>query len=290
MPARPDFLRPYFLYSAAQLASIRAGLESAVAQWSARWLREAPPAWQIAWLDDAYSSRSQALLAQQRGGLLAGWDDSAGHAVMRGHIPAAAAQRAYVQACGELGPAAKIQTPLTLATGQAIFDDLFLALLGPAASAHGGSTASPTVGASGAAAGYMKSQLPTLDGVLCIKGSASVLVVLDNGGQETACLLSAAVARAWLTGSTPGAKPAAASRALTARKAAIGKSRLALRVEAGECEMTLSDLLALAPGNIVRLNLTVHDAFQVVTASTRLPVCQASLGQQAGHKAVQLSG
>ncbi|MBC7379715.1 MAG: FliM/FliN family flagellar motor switch protein [Burkholderiaceae bacterium] len=269
MPARPDFLRPYLLYSAAQLASIRAGLESAVAQWSARWLHDAPPAWQIAWLDDAHSSRAQALLEQQHGGLLVGLDDSAGQAVMRGHIPAAAAQRAYVQACGELGPSAKIQTPLTLSTGRAIVDDLFLALLGPAAR-------------------YIKSQAPALDGMPCIKGSASVLVVLDNGGQETACLLSAAVAQVWLASATAGAKPATARRALTARKAAIGKSRLALRVEAGDCEMTLSDLLALAPGNIVRLNLTVHDAFQVVTASTRLPVCKASLGQQAGHKAVQL--
>lgn len=83
-------------------------------------------------------------------------------------------------------------------------------------------------------------------------------------------------------------RPEAPRSALSPRRENIGQGKLKVQVTAGEAELQLSDLVGLARGQVVRLNLKPGQAFSLESADTHVKICDAYLGQRQGNKAIQL--
>jgi flagellar motor switch/type III secretory pathway protein FliN len=116
------------------------------------------------------------------------------------------------------------------------------------------------------------------------KGSGAVMAKIEDRDWSCDLLLSHGIAQ-HLTGA---GRPKTARTGLTSRKTVIGHGKIALRVTAGEIELSLSDLLDLKPGHVMRLSQKIDQPFALETVDTQTRICAAYLGQRDGNKAIQL--
>lgn len=77
------------------------------------------------------------------------------------------------------------------------------------------------------------------------------------------------------------------SRNLASRESAIGNYKASVNVIAGHAELTLSDLANLEVGDVIRLDASVLNPFEVCTAEG-LSIAKAHLGIRGDYKAIQL--
>lgn len=116
-------------------------------------------------------------------------------------------------------------------------------------------------------------------------GSGTVIACAGAVPQALRIILSQELA--WRLAGQPQAQ--ARPAALTPAHAAIGHAPLTMRVLAGQASLRLADLLQLAPGDVLRLDLQPGAPFPLDIAGVRCTAAQAWLGQLDGHKAIQLT-
>ncbi|WP_151448609.1 FliM/FliN family flagellar motor switch protein [Lacisediminimonas profundi] len=113
------------------------------------------------------------------------------------------------------------------------------------------------------------------------KGAGNAGLTLAMGADLIPVWLSFPLLAPWLGASVAVGKP------LTGRQHALGRSRLRYALHAGSATLRLSELLALEPGNVLRLDMRPEDGLALVTpAGAR--ICSAGLGLQDGQAVLQV--
>lgn len=251
----------YRIWTEKTLQLLQSQIDDAIAGWSEQWFISTLPMFNPSLVKNAYTDSSSV----QHEGLFVARQTEEGHCQL--FIPHSVAQQIYTRSTGDTNykptrddKANKIMQNFI----QKVGNNLLVKLLH---NLHSDEISDPFL-----------VKLPFT------KGGGTVFVQINHPEFAMQMFLSQGIVRQ-LTNEN---KPSTNVASLVSRKAGIGQGVLKMRVTAGEVEIRLADLADLAPGQVLRLNLETDQPFVLENAETQLKICDAYLGQRAGHKAVQL--
>lgn len=294
----PAMITRHIIFTGRNLTAVQAALDAALARWHGKWLpaSAAPPV--VHAPGNAHEADADAvhvgggeIETDCGAGCAAG--DEAGAPPCRLIAPLPALHRLLQMATGDTAPDASAPKPMSAFERTLVARMLADLLDSVAAAVAPTATKSPAapefagpitqLGPAAPAAGHAgrRQQHP----FKATRGSGVVVAVIGIGEQRLRLLLSPALA--WrLAGASIPARPLAQ---LTSRRAAIGATRLKLRVCAGDATLRLSDLIQLAPGQVLRLDRKPGQPFILEAAGKAEPAGHAWLGQLGQYKAIQLN-
>ncbi|MDO8299553.1 FliM/FliN family flagellar motor C-terminal domain-containing protein [Lacisediminimonas sp.] len=288
----PAMIAAYTIFTGRSLAAVHARLDAALALWHAKWLPASTTPPRVHAVSNAHEAGAGAVHVS----------------VDEIHVDCVTGSGAGAPACRLIAPLSALHCLLQMATGDAAPDapapqpmgaferalvkrmlaDLADSIAAAVATSAAKSPARPDVAGQltqlarvAPAAGGRQEQHP----FMATRGSGVVLVVLGIGEQRLRMLLSPALAWRLAGEHIPAPGPAQ----LASRRAAIGAIRIKLRVCAGDATLRLSDLMQLAPGHVLRLDLKPGQPFILEAAGKPGPAGHAWLGQLGQHKAIQLN-
>ena len=120
------------------------------------------------------------------------------------------------------------------------------------------------------------------------KGSGSVLLLLSLDRYVLRVCLPHDTVAAWCRRPVRGAKaPPIPLAPLVPTAEALADRRLALRLQAGSATLSLADLLSLQPGDVVRLDTTLDQPMELVSAQGAA-IGRGYLGLRQGRPVIQL--
>lgn len=257
--------RPWVIHSEGTISALAQRLNRAITHWHQRWLPTSAAAIRLQGSCNGFEAIEvgEVLTAS----LDMHWPDHGGCVELRWGSGAAAA--VVDAATGIAAPDASACTGVTEQTEQALAQRLLAGLLAfldeRLIPAH--EPAAPPSDPS-------------------MKGSGSVIFTLRVAGHPMQLLLDQAAVRTLLgkTSSPSNGPP------LHARRQALQSSCIRLRVEIGTATLPLADLLGLAPGQVLRLDLMKHQPMPVlaVTAMGNTVLALGRPGTANGRRAVQL--
>jgi len=258
-------VRTYAVLPAGVLERVRAALAAALAPWATGWgLAALAPACRRAW-DGAAPGLLRARIAGAGGVAWLAWPDGLRQTLQD-------AMFAPDRDGAHAGPGS-----VAHAAAGAAFEAL-LAVLGAAACAAGPDQAAQAVSRVACAAGPDAA-------ALLVPGSGALLVELAIGDHTLSILLDpGAVTR--LAGAAP-APPPLPALAPADFGALLAPQPLRLAVEAGRARVSLGSLLALAPGDVIRLDALADHPLAAVTADGTI-VLRGYLGTRNHHLALDL--
>ena len=125
------------------------------------------------------------------------------------------------------------------------------------------------------------------------KGSGAWLLQLTNSKQSILFLLSLQTIQKYLLPKILNNKQGIKQNFINRKAALIAgeQGRVRLRLKMGNAQLNLSELVELAPGQVLRLDQAFDEMLAVSVLGKEgeeHPCCQAVLGQQDEHKAMQL--
>jgi hypothetical protein len=288
----------HIIFTGRNLAAMHAALDAVLARWHGKWLPAAAAAPGVHAVSNAHEAGADAvhvgggeIHVDCGAGCGAGYE--AGAPPCRLIAPLPALHRLLQAATGDAAPDARVPKPMGAfqrALVARMLADLLDSVAATVATTATKSPAGPEVAgpltqraAAAPAAGYdgRRQQQP----FMAARGSGVAVAVIGIGEQRLRLLLSPALA--WrLAGEVIPARPPAQ---LASRRAAIGATRFKLRVCAGDATLRLSDLMQLAPGQVLRLDRKPGQPFILEAAGKAGPAGHAWLGQLGQHKAIQLN-
>lgn len=119
------------------------------------------------------------------------------------------------------------------------------------------------------------------------------LPTLENGGGELAFRIggefSLLLAGGLVEAMTASSRPALPPPGFASLRSAAGTAPIRIEVVLGDAELTLGDLAALAPGDVIRLDTRTSDPL-AVRVDDGQTAFHAHLGRHAEHKVIQVSG